>query len=241
LIGRSKKKMGRSYKQALMHGRKKKEVSMMTKERLTFFILIVMSLLLVLTLAGCASDTPAVEPEAPAEDVEAPEEDPEAPAEDAEATEEEPEPVELSFEASEYVNPEYGFSVQYPAEWSLNPIEEPSTIVLYAVAEAAVPLTFVNVDEAENFEAALDGAIAAADGSGVDIKSQEDTTLADGTAATKAVFKFKHPAAPLALDAVAVAAEKDGKWITVTVGTVGLLASFDEDLFFEIAHTLYFD
>lgn len=213
----------------------------MTKERLTFFMLIVMSLLLVLTLAGCASETPAAEPEVPTEEAEAPEEEPEAPAEDAEAAEEEPEPVELSFEATEYVNPEYGFSLQYPAEWGLNPIEEPSTIVLYAVAEAAVPLTFVNVDEAEDFEAALEGAIEAADGSGVNIKSQEDTKLADGTSATKAVFKFKHPAAPLALDAVAVGAEKDGKWVTVTVATLGMLASFDEDLFFEIAHTLQFD
>lgn len=213
----------------------------MKKTKLIIFILISMSLLFVLSLAGCASEAPVAEPEAPAEDVEVPEEEPEAPDAEAEAPEEEPEPVELSFEASEYVNPEYGFSVQYPAEWGLNPIEEPSTIVLYAVAEAAVPLVFVNVDEAESFEDALEGAVAAADGSGVNLKSQEDTTLVGGTDATKAVFKFKHPAAPLALDAVAVAAEKDGQWVTVTVATLGMLASFDEDLFFEIAQTLHFD
>ena len=199
----------------------------MTKAKLTIFVLIILSLLFILSLAGCASVTPAVEPEAPAVDTETPEE--------------EPEPVGLSFEASEYVNSEYGFSVQYPEEWGLNPITEPSTIVLYAVAEAAVPLIFVNVDEAATFEDALDGAIEAADGSGVNIKSQEDTKLADGTDATLAIFKFKHPAAPLALDAIALGKQKDGKWITVTVATLGVLASFDEDLFSEIIHTLQFD
>ena len=204
-----------------------KEALMMTKAKLAIFILFIMSLLLALTLAGCAAETPAVEPEAPVVETETPEE--------------EPEPAELSFEATEYINAEYGFSVQYPAEWEANPITEPSTIVLYAVAESAVPLIFVNVEEAATFEDALDGAVAAADGSGVDIKSQQDTSLAGGISATRAVFKFKHPAAPLALDAIAVSTNKDGKWVTVTVATLGMLAKFDQELFSEIAHTLQFE
>lgn len=201
----------------------------MTKAKQMIFVLILMSLLLVLFMAGCASETPAVEPEAPVVETETPEE------------ESEPEPVELSFEPSEYVNAEYGFSVQYPAEWEANPISEPSTIVLYAVAEKAVPLIFVNVGEAATFEDALNGAIEAAEGSKVDIDSQEDTKLADGTDATLAIFKFKHPAAPLALDAIALGTQKDGKWITVTVATLGIIASFDEVLFSEIVHTLQVD
>lgn len=201
----------------------------MTKAKQMIFVLILMSLLLVLFMAGCASETPAVEPEAPVVETETPEE------------ESEPEPVELSFEPIEYVNAEYGFSVQYPAEWEANPISEPSTIVLYAVAEKAVPLIFVNVGEAATFEDALNGAIEAAEGSKVDIDSQEDTKLADGTDATLAIFKFKHPAAPLALDAIALGTQKDGKWITVTVATLGIIASFDEVLFSEIVHTLQVD
>lgn len=201
----------------------------MTKAKQMIFVLILMSLLLVLFMAGCASETPAVEPEAPVVETETPEE------------ESEPEPVELSFEPIEYVNAEYGFSVQYPAEWEANPISEPSTIVLYAVAEDAVPLIFVNVAEAATFEDALNGAIEAAEGSKVNIDSQEDTKLADGTDATLAIFKFKHPAAPLALDAIALGTQKDGKWITVTVATLGIIASFDEVLFSEIVHTLQVD
>ncbi|MDZ4131522.1 MAG: hypothetical protein U1E11_00145 [Dethiobacteria bacterium] len=201
----------------------------MTKAKQMIFVLILMSLLLVLSMAGCASETPAVEPEAPVVETETPEEEPE------------PEPVELSFEPSEYVNAEYGFSVQYPAEWGANPISEPSTIVLYAVAEDAVPLIFVNVYEAATIEDARNGAIGAAEGSKVNIDSQEDTRLADGTGATLAIFKFKHPAAPLALDAIALGTQKDGKWITVTVATLGVLASFDEVLFSEIVHTLQVD
>jgi len=203
---------------------------MMTKSRLAVFVLIFMSLIIMLALAGCASETPVTEPEAPAEDAEAPAEE-----------EAEPEPVVPSFEASKYVNSEFGFSVQYPAEWVENPVTEGSTIVLYVVSEDKVPLMFVNVNEAATFEEALNGAILAAESSDVEIDSQEEIKLAGGINATKAIFKFKNPAAPLALDAMALGAQKDGKWIIVNVATLGLIAKFDETLFTEIVSTLSFD
>ena len=200
----------------------------MTKARLTIFALFIMSLLLVLTLAGCAAETPAVEPEAPAVETETPE---------AEMG-----PVELSFEATEYVNDEYGFSVQYPAGWVENETSEGSTIIYYVVSEDKVPLMFINIGEGATFEEALEAAIDAAEGSKVKIGSTQDVKLTGGVDATRAIFKFNHPAVPLvALDAMAVGAEKDGKWVTVTVATLGAIFNFDEAFFTEILSTLSFD
>jgi biopolymer transport protein ExbD len=205
----------------------------MIKARLTVYVLIFMFLIFMLSLAGCASEAPVTEPEVPAEEAEAPEE------EEAEA---EPEPIVLSFEAQEYVNSEYGFSVQYPADWVENEVSEGSTIVYYVVSEERVPLMFINVDEAATFEDALNGAIDAAEGSKVKIDSQEDVRLAGGIDATRAIFKFNHPAVPVvALDAMALGAQKDGKWIVVTVATLGAIFKFDEALFTEIVSNLSFE
>lgn len=205
----------------------------MKKTRLTLYILILLSLLMLVSLAGCAADTPAVQPETPAEEPEAPEEG----AEDAE-----PEPVVLSFEAKEYVNSDYGFSVQYPADWVENEISEGSSIVYYVVSEDRVPLMFINVGEGATFEEALEAAIDAAEGSKVKIDSKQNVRLAGGVDATRAIFKFNHPAVPLvALDAMAVGAEKDGKWVTVSVATLGAIFKFDEAFFTEIVSTLSFE
>ena len=203
----------------------------MSKARLSVYLLILMSLLFMLSLAGCASETPVTEPEAPEEEAEAPEE---------EAAESEP--VELSFEAKEYINAEYGFSVKHPAPWVDNEISEGSSIVYYVASEDRAPLMFVNVGDATTFEEALNGAIDAAEGSKVKIDTQEAVKLTGGVDATRAIFKFNHPAVPLiALDAMAISAEKDGKWVTVVVATLGAIFNFDEALFTEIVSTLSFD
>lgn len=211
-------------------GKNHEEVIILTKSRVAIFVLILTSLLLMLSLAGCASETPVAEPETPAGGAEAPE-----------AGEAEPEPVVPSFEASKYVDTEYGFSVQYPAVWVENPVTEGSTIALYVVSEDRVPLMFVNVDKAATFEEALEGAITAAEGSNVEIDSQEEVRLAGGINATRAIFKFKHPDAPFALDAMVLGTQKDGQWITIVVATLGLISKFDEPLFTEIVSTLSFE
>ena len=203
----------------------------MSKARLSVYLLILMSLLFMLSLAGCASETPVTEPEAPEEEAEAPEE---------EAAE--PEPVELSFEAKEYINAEYGFSVKHPAVWVENPVTEGSPVVYYVVSEDSVPLMFIHVGEAATFEEALEGAIVAAEGSKVKIESKEEVKLVGGTDATRAIFKFNHPAVPLiALEAMAMGAQKDGKWVMVTVATLNAMYGFDEALFTEYVSTLKFD
>ncbi len=205
----------------------------MTKTRLTVYVLIVMSLVFMLLLAGCAAKTPATEPEVPEEEAGAPEE-----------TEEiaEPEPFVPSFEAKEYVNSDYGFTVKYPAAWVENEVSEGSTIVYYVVSEDKVPLMFIDIDEAASFEEALEGAIETAEGSKVKIDSTKAVKLVGGADATRAIFKFNHPAVPLiALDAIAIGSQKDGKWVTVVVATLGAIYEFDEALFTEIVSTLTFN
>ena len=206
----------------------------MSKARLSVYFLILMSLLFMLSLAGCASETPVAEPEAPEEEAEAPEEE--------EAETAEPEPVVPSFEFKEHVNSDYGFSVKHPAEWVNNDISEGSSIVYYVASEDRAPLMFVNVGEAASVEEALEGAIDAAEGSKVKIDSKEAVRLVGGVDGTKVIFKFNHPAVPvIALDAMAMTAEKDGKWVTVTVATLGAIFKYDEAFFTEIVSTLSFD
>ncbi len=153
---------------------------------------------------------------------------------------EKPVPKALSFEAAEYANAELGFSVKYPKEWAEQPITEPTPTVFYAAAPKRVPIFIVSIVTGVTFADALNAAVSGAGGAEVSIKSEGETKLADGTKAYQAVYKFKHPAAPMALDAYSLGAMKANKWIVVTVATVGLLEKFDEALFSEIGHTLQF-
>lgn len=153
---------------------------------------------------------------------------------------EKPVPAVLSFEATDYTNTEYSFSVKYPKEWVEQPITEPIPTIFYAAAPARVPIFIISVVEGATFTDALNAAVSGADGTDVSIKSDSETKLADGTKAYQAVYKFKHPAAPMALDAYSLGAMKANNWVVITVATVGLLAKYDEALFSEIGHTLQF-
>ncbi|MBA7710121.1 hypothetical protein ES703_119051 [subsurface metagenome] len=145
---------------------------------------------------------------------------------------------EVSFEAATYTNADYGFSVRYPAKWAEQEATAETT-VFYAADPAKVPALFICVVEGATFADALTAALEGAGGSDVKIKSETETTLADGTPATEAVLKVK--LAGFGADAFALGLQKDGKWVIVVVGTVGLLAKYDEPLFSEVVHTLQFD
>ena len=95
----------------------------------------------------------------------------------------------LSFEAAEYVNADYGFSIQYPKEWLQQPSEEPTT-VFYAAAEKRVPALTISVMDGASFAEALTASLALA-GSDINIVTERATTLADGTPASEAVVKWK--------------------------------------------------
>jgi hypothetical protein len=205
-------------------------------------LFIALLLIMGLTLPACTCQQPAdtEEPSASSEQ-QAETEEPSAPPEQQAETEEPSAPPEqqvaLSFEAAEYTNDEYGFSVRYPKDWEQQPSD---TTLFYAAAPDQVPILIISVAEGATLAEAVAAAVEGIGGSALKIKSQSETTLADGTEATHGTGKFKHPESPLALDAFCLGAMRDGKWIIVTVATVGLVAKYDEAKFSEIAHTLEF-
>ena len=188
-------------------------------------LLIAVLLVLGLTLPACTCQKPTETEKPPA-----------TPGQQAETEK----PPALSFEAAEYVNTDYGFSVKYPKDWKETTAISGPGVLFVAQAPAQVPVLIVNVAEGATLTDAVTAAVEGAGGSDVTIKSQSETTLADGTKATQGTGKYKHPMAPMAIDAFVLGVKKDNKWIIVTVATVGLLAKFDEAKFSEIAHTLEF-
>jgi hypothetical protein len=142
----------------------------------------------------------------------------------------------LTFEAAEYVNTDYGFSVKYPKEWVQQPSTEPSTLFLAAAAKR-VPALSISVQDSATFAEALTATLTLA-GSDIKIVTERPTTLADGTPASEAVVNWKTQ--NLGANTFALGVQKDTKWIIVAVTTVSLLAKYDEALFSEIVHTLQF-
>jgi len=176
-------------------------------------LLIAVVLILGLTLPACACGEPTL-------------------------TEEPPAPSELSFEAAEYTNAGYSFSVKYPNDWAESAAEGP-IIVFAAQAPSQVPALIVAVAEGTTFADVLTAALEEAGGSDIEITSESETTLADGTPASEAIVKAKMQG--LGADGFSLGAMKDNEWVIVTIVTVKLLAKYDEALFSEIAHTLQFE
>ena len=208
-------------------------------------LFIVMLLVLGLTLPACTcqqsteTEMPQAQPEQQDEaegEVAAVEEHDESEGESAPPEQR----VVLSFPAAEYTHAELGFSVKYPEDWEEMSDLSGAGVLFVAQAPAQLPLLIVSVAEGDTLDDVVAAAAEAAGGSDVTTKSHSETTLADGTEAIKGTGKFKHPMAPMALDAFSLGAMKDGKWIIVTVATIGLMAKFDKAKFSEIAHTLEF-
>ena len=149
------------------------------------------------------------------------------------------EPVEgqLPFEATEYVNTDYGFSVRYPSDWTAREVEEPT--VLYAAASVQVPVITVSIVEAATFADAVTTALERS-GSDIEIVSESEAILADGTPATEARIAWNLDAG-FPGDTFALGVQRDGKWVVVSITTVSVLVPYDEARFSEIAHTLQFE
>jgi len=157
------------------------------------------------------------------------------PAPPAPPAEKPAEPGKLTFEAAEYTNAELGFSVKYPKDWT----KQPSDVLLfYAASPSMVPVIFVGAEEGAAFAETLKKSLEAAGGSGFKVVSEKETTLADGTKATAAVIEVSLRG--FGAKGFALGAKKDAKWILITVGTVEMLAKYDEAKFSEIVHTLQF-
>jgi len=200
-------------------------------------ILMVMLLVLGLALAACkAPAEPVTPPAAPAE--EAP--PPIAPAEEA------PPPVatppaahETTYKANTYTNSEYGFSLQYPADWAEYAAVVKGSVVASFSVPGFVPGVSLSVRDAD-VPLTADWIVAAnTDEGNTDVKVTSDlteTTLFDGTPAIQYVSSFQ--SGQYAIVSLATSVDKDGKRIRATIWTIDAFSPYDEALYSEIARTL---
>jgi uncharacterized membrane protein len=140
----------------------------------------------------------------------------------------------LSFEAAEYLNPAYGFSVRYPRSWQ--PGATAGKQVFVAAAAARVPTISISVRDEASFADAVKTALADTGNTEINMMPEKPVKLSDGTAATQCFVKFKVKAGYDA-EALALGVPKDGKIIVVIVTTVSLLSPYNEAQFSEILQT----
>ena len=111
-------------------------------------------------------------------------------------------------------------------------------LLLLPVNSARVAVMAIYVEEDATFVDALTTALVGkCGGPHLEIVSQSEATLADGTPATEAVLTWMIPQGYPA-DSFALGVRKDDKWVLVTITTVARPVPYDEALFPEIAHSL---
>ena len=203
------------------------------------FIAMVLALGLALPACTCGEVAPpAEEPAAEEPAAEEPAAEEPAAAEPAaeEPAAEEPAAGELSFEAAEYANADYGFSVKYPADWPEQEVEAPT---LFSATPGMVPVLMVSIRDGATFADAFAASIEAAGGSGLNILSEKEVTLADGsTPAVEIVADAK--VSGFDAKTFGLGVKIDDGWLGITITTVDLMAPYDEALFSEIAYSLQF-
>ena len=144
-------------------------------------------------------------------------------------------PEELSFEATEITNEDYGFSLKHPSDWT----DITRTALYEALAPIQITGLFVavwNTAWGPTLAEILSVILTEAP---VEILASGDTALADGTPAAVAEYKATIVGWPMHCYSIGVI--KDGKWITINIWTIDQYARYDRALFEEIAHTLQFD
>jgi len=144
-------------------------------------------------------------------------------------------PEELSFEAKEIANEDYGFSLKHPSDWT----DTTRTALYEAIAPTKVTGLFVavwNVAWGSTLAEILSVILAEAP---VEILALGDSALADGTPAT--IMEYKASIVGLPMHCYSIGVTKDGKWITINIWNIDQYAMYDRALFEEIAHTLQFN
>lgn len=199
------------------------------------YLLIVALVLSVSTSCACPAATPAAEPAVPpaVEPAAPPAAEPAAP----------PAAGKLSFTPATYTNKDYGFSLQYPEDWLPAPdVFCKSTVAAFA-APSFVPTGVSLIVQDADKPVSADWLIAAYQNDGNKnvkvVSGPTATTLADGTKATEYKITFTAKSGYNAT-AFGLAADKDGKRITVKLWTVEASAPYNEAKFSEIAKTLTF-
>lgn len=146
-----------------------------------------------------------------------------------------PTTAKLSFEAAEYSNAEYGFSIKYPKDWQVAPS---SKLLLVAQKGGLVPAMFVGAVDGADFAEAVTNTLKLADGSDIKVGAISEVILADESKGSKATVEVTLRG--FQAKGLAVGAKAGAKWIVCAVGTVEMLAPYNEALFTEIGTSLQF-
>jgi hypothetical protein len=144
-------------------------------------------------------------------------------------------PGKLPFEPATYTNDQYGFSLKYPKDWQVAP---PSKTLITAQKGGLVPAMFVGAVDGADFAEAVTNTLKLADGTDIKVGAVSEATLADGSKGSKAPITATLRGFPA--KGLAVGAKKGDKWIVCCVGTVEMLAPYDEALFTAIGTSLEF-
>jgi hypothetical protein len=211
---------------------------MLNKTHKFVTVFMVMLLVLGLALVACKAPAETVTPPAPPEEQATPPAPPEqqAPPEE-QATP--PAAAELSYEAKTYTNSEYGFSIQYVADWEARPEIAVGTIVAAFGVSAFVPGVSLSVRDADA-PLTADWIVAANTAEGntkVKVTSDlKETILFDGTPAIEYTCNYDYQG--YEITSFNTSTDKNGKRIRSCVWTIDAFSPYDETLFSEVAHTL---
>ena len=120
--------------------------------------------------------------------------------------------------AAEYKNAELGFSVNYP-----DALEKQAPIkgtIFYAIAATKMPWFCVSYADGAAFEGAFKAAFNGnTDITAIDVKASKDTVTASGAKVKVASFKYMYQDT-YECEGVALGAQKNGKWIIVSLASV---------------------
>jgi hypothetical protein len=150
--------------------------------------------------------------------------------------------TDLSFEAAEYRNEQYGFVFRHPNRWIQIPWRDPawakSAGILYTRgANLYGPWGWAGVLCGNtDFKTAVAGFLGLSAVTGTSLTAS-DTVLADGRQATKLVVRTTIPWLA-EYQGVAVGVKKESNWLYVAMVAAPKLSIYDEALLSEIAHTL---
>jgi serine/threonine protein kinase len=153
-----------------------------------------------------------------------------------------PRPAELSFKAKTYTNAEYGFSVQYPQDWSERTDLVTTAVVAVFGIPQFVPGISLSVNDADKpltaswLVSATNSLDATTDAKVIDLTP---TTLDDGTPAFQYKLSYNYVnAGQYAIVSYGTSVDQNGKRIRAFCWTIDEVSPYDEKLFSEITHTL---
>ena len=161
-----------------------------------------------------------------------------------------PAPTKPAFEAKEYMNEEYGFSIKYPKEYLKKELITPGCVFkAISPARPPVPLPEVEVfiDDVEEDTTFADlkeltkaGLETSWGGTDIEFVSDKETTLADGiTPAHELVVEWSVAGAPR-LKTLILSVIKENKWFSIVLTDIANYWPETEAELKEVAYSLQF-